>query len=227
MSKLIKCRGDENKNKLKELYYITPLTHLKLLNNQKRTCCCGDVINGKNNNSEYYIFLCESKNKINPEEFSFNAGITCANKLIEIFNLNTLPVDDPLSIENNKDNQDYSVENNKNSKNSTREAIWDPLNRELYRAINILIHAWNIEDIEKYKTLKEILSYISRFPNRRTKDWSVKAVNEHIEKDKKKRTISQMIKDLSNNVKDIKFPELTKKMNEIIKTENNLKNNFI
>jgi hypothetical protein len=227
MPELIKCRGDENKYKLKELYYLTPLTHLKLLNNQERTCCCGDTINGKNNDSEYYIFSCKSKNKTNPEEFNFDAGMTCANKLIEIFNLNTLPLYNPLSTENDENNYNNSIENNKNFKNSTHKVVWDPLNKELYRAVNILILAWNIKDIKKYKIIEDILSFISNHPNIKTKDWTIKAINNLIGKDKKERTTSQMLKDLSVNAKNIKFPELTKKINEIITTEDNLKNNFI
>ncbi|MHB1755655.1 MAG: hypothetical protein ACYCT6_09465 [bacterium] len=148
--------------------------------------------------------------------------MTCSNKLIEIYDLNILPVFNPFADESNNDSGGIGPGT------ATNRTIWDPLNKELYKAINILILAWDIKNIEKYKTITRILSFLTKNPDKKTQDWTIEKINEMIGKDKKGRTIKQMIKSLgANNIKDIEFTEINKKINEIMQTKKYLKNNFI
>lgn len=224
---IVRCRGDKKKEELKNIYTIKPLTHIKLLNGQERTCCCGDKINKDNTDSECYIFSCKSKNDVSLSEFTFFVGMQCANNIINISGLKTLPLFDPLI----NDDCGYDDGNNKNNSrqinSSSGKTTWEPLNKELYKAINILILAWNLDErkIAKYKIINQILTYLYINPGKRTQDWAIEKINEMIGKDKKGRTtISKMLDSLEpGKTKEIEFKELKKFMDN----KKNLKNNFI
>ncbi|RZV39926.1 MAG: hypothetical protein EVJ48_03110 [Candidatus Acidulodesulfobacterium acidiphilum] len=213
------CRGDKNKENLTKLYLIKPLTHLKLNKGQVEKCCCGDKINDNDSNSECYIFSCTSKTGNQPIPSTFFAGMGCSAKILEMTYAHKLPVFNPFEEESESE---YEIDtSNGGSSQNIAKVKWDPLNKELYKAINILILSWNIRDLSKYSTIVKILSFLESKKEIRTYKWAVEAINTMIAKDKKKRKIKDMLKDLGYKTKNIKFPEI----GDLLKAEN-IGNNF-
>ena len=213
------CRGDKNKENLTKLHWIKPLTHLKLNKGQVEECCCGDKINDNDSNSECYIFSCASKTGNQPIPSTFFAGMGCSAKILEMTGAHKLPVFNPFE-EENQNEYDIDASNGGSSQNIAK-VKWDPLNKELYKAINILILSWSIHDFTKYSTIVKILSFLENKKEIKTNKWAVEAINKMIAKDKKKRKIKDMLKDLGYKTKNIKFPEIS----NLLKTEN-IENNF-
>ncbi len=202
------CRGDVNKENLIKLYWIKPLTHLKLNKGQIEKCCCGDKINDKDSDSECYIFSCTSKTSNAPVPSIFFAGMGCSAKILEMTGAHKLPVFNPFE-EDNEDEYEIHTANKGDHSNDNQKTKWDPLNKELYKAINILILSWNIRDFNKYDTIVKILSFLESKKEIRTKNWAVEAINKMAAKDMKKRRIKDMLKDLGYKTKDIKFHEIS------------------
>lgn len=228
------CRGDDNKKLFTQRYFLTPIIHIELQKGNEKKCCCNDALK---NRSECYIFY--AVNKVNQKEiFSFYAGASdeksCAIKLLELighepfpkFNplIDDIPIIPPTGTFANKKNLNQAVTPHSIS---NRKPDWDPLNKELYKAICMLIMSW---DINPYGILMNILSFLIKHPETRTQEWSVKKVNDIIGKDKRKRKINQMISDLAANgqtTKHIYFPEIIEVIKKLKENDPLIINNFI
>lgn len=224
------CRGEEKKQKLVAKYDLTPLMHIDLSAYDKQTCCCGDKLE---NESDCYIFRAVDKtNKSNIFTFYAGAGSdkSCATKLLELTGNQPLPKIN-LFADNISNTTNPIGRNSKQSlqdDETTFRQTWDPLNLELYKAIYILLKAWNTH-LKEDSTLANILSFITSKPNRRTQEWTVLKVNKIIGTDRAGRNIHQMISSVEHGnkkVKKINFPEIIKVIENERKKDPTITNYF-
>ena len=199
------CRGKENRISLIEKYEITPVSHLILLNGQTKRSAAEDKIT-----REYYCFIYRKKNS--EEKFdTFIVGNYVAKHFLELLNLEPLPLFNIL-----KDNQNIQ---NKSTGNitSVKKNNWNPLAKELYNIINIILLAWDTSG----GILGEILMNVQKYYYKEPFLSNIKSVNTIIGNDN--RTIFQMLEFIkkSNDIKEFKFPLIDK-----ILLENKIKNNI-
>lgn len=186
----ITCRGDKAKQEIVNQYNIIPISYVELLNGQNKKCCCNDILK-----SSYYTFSATHKNT--KKEYSFFAGEGCARKFLELLKLQPLPLFNPLITEvNNNYNRNIN-----GVKTEGRETQYiHPVNKELLEAISLLSIVWN----SPLMSMNKIVSYTrSKYsvPNISGVGW----FNDKVEKDSKKRTLSQMLDDLRQDNPTLRY----------------------
>ena len=195
-NKTFKCRGERTRELIVKNYFLKPIAHVKLLSGQIKRSCTGDRLT-----DSYYCFW--YKHKINSDDTGhFFCGYHAAKHFLSLLNIEDLPLFNPLKEEKT----DKSQENQRTKRDqelSNRE--WNPTARQLYNALHLLIICWNT--IPKYVLvdIKEELekNYYKEPPLR-----LIKALNTIISKDRKGRTLQEMIEELrnkGNNIKNYSF----------------------
>lgn len=192
------CRGEERKRKIVAEYDIRPLFHIKMIEGQDvLEGCCGKV------SDRYYHF--EATSKVTKDVESFVVGYDCAEQLLDMAELEYLPLFNPLSHKGSGSGSgsggSQQVKSGVNGK-----ASMAPLNNELSDAIHLLCMSW--KGVPRGRLLSS-LDFIRRLPGIPTKNFSIVGLNEVIAKDIRQRTLAQMIDDLrkqSPGLRSFEFP---------------------
>ena len=127
------CYGKENKLRIVKNYYLTPLHHIKLLNNQEKKGCCGKLTD------QYYIF--QAKNKVSNESERFIVGKNCAEQLLELINHKKLELFNPLKHTPTENNN--SLKNNSTNNINHDRVKLNAFNQQLITAMTLLCACWN------------------------------------------------------------------------------------
>jgi hypothetical protein len=206
------CRGKETRVQLVKEYEITPITHCRLLTGQIKRSAAEDTIT-----KEYYCFSYRKRNS-NDEYETFIVGLHVAKHFLELLNHAPLPIFDILesSKEKSKKKNNPTIQ--------TEKEKWNPLAKELYKVINIILMAWDTNG----KKLAKILQEINNNQTREPPFSIIKSVNTIISKDRKERTIYGMLDEFKkeNKIKDTKFPLITKVLEGLLK-KNYINQNYI
>jgi hypothetical protein len=204
------CRGHKRRIEILKEYEIKPVAHMPLLNGQIKYSAAGNVLT-----REYYCFEYRKKDK-NEDWNTFICGIWAANDFLKLLNMTSLPIFNILK--NGNIGSNIKIDRI-NKSNNQQHDNWDSLALELYNIINIILMSWDTNG----GILSNILIVIRENFTKRPELKNIKSVNTIISKDSKKRTIFQMIEEMSvdNDIKQFKFPLIEK-----VLMENNIKNNI-
>lgn len=207
MVKVFFCRTEKKREDLIQLYDISPVSHVKLLNGQvKRSCTGGQVTDS------YYCFSYKLKgtDKYN----TFLCGKYAAESFLDLLKHPKIPMFNPLSSATFTSGQ-ISFGTGIGSKSSQHNQ-WHPAAEQLHTAINLLIVCW---DTVPGKALLEIKEKVERYKYKEPFPSQIKGINTIISRDSKKRTLQQMIAELrgnGNNILNFRFNHL----NDILANEN-------
>jgi hypothetical protein len=206
------CRYEETRIRLVEKYDIVPSSRLPLLKGQTKHSATGDIIK-----REYYCFSYKSKNS-NEEYETFIVGSCAAKHFLKLLNHTPLQMFDIFESHKEKLNK------RKNQTTLIGKEKWNPLAKELYRVINIILMAWDTNG----RTLSKILQEINNNQTREPPPSLIKSVNTIISKDSKNRTIYEMLDEFrkENRIKDFKFPLITEVLKGLLE-KNYIDQNYI
>lgn len=191
---MLLCRSSKVREQLVHEYNIKPIAHVRLLNGQKRKSCTKDLLT-----DSYYCFSYKAKEDSDIAG-TFLCGTYAANHFLELIQLPRLMVFDPLVSENvgtrksNGTNRDRGL-------NDT----WHPTAKQLFNAINLIVICW--EQVPG-GVLQKIKDEIEKNKNREPLPGQIKAINTIISRDRKNRTLQQMLDDLRRNnnmIRDFHF----------------------
>ncbi len=191
------CIGQKKKQEICSKYYVRPIAFTKLLNGQTKNGCCGLLTD------RYYTFGYTDPSAEERLWDYFFVGHHCASDLLSILGLPPLPLFNPLSQTSKKQ---YDI----NDDASASKSNVHPLNKELISAINLLCISWNTIP-------KSRLGPILEFTRNRMSQANTQGVlrlNEIIARDRRQRTLRQMINELAvhNELRNFEF----KTINELI-----------
>jgi hypothetical protein len=187
---MLPCRSPEVREKLVREYDIKPIANVRLLNGQERRSCTKDLLT-----DSYYCFSYRAKNG----DFTgtFLCGIYAANHFLELIHHPKLTLFDPLASEA------FETVTSSTNGNAIFNEKWHPSAKQLFNAINLLIICWGIVP---GSVMQEIKNDIDKYKNREPLPRQIKAINTIISRDKRSRTLQQMLDELRNkNIKIRKF----------------------
>lgn len=196
------CHGDIAKRKLLAKYEIKPKLHTRILNGQRIQGCCGPITD------IYYLF--EAKDRDTKKISDFYVGYDCAGQLLTLANLTDIVMFDPF-----KSSQDLTNKSSTNSTKQQKALIIHPLNEELRNSIYLLCSAWGGK--APRGKLRNTIEYIEKMPQRPTDFFAIKEFNRIIEKDAKKRSLTQIINDMrfqNPNLRTFSFPLMEKALKD-------------
>ncbi|WP_204201109.1 hypothetical protein [Mammaliicoccus sciuri] len=164
-------RGHENRIKFLEEYDITPISHLKLLEGQKKEGVGGTLTD------RYYCFSYSLKNDPKKVLGTFNCGYHIAEDLLKISNQDKLPLFNPFKVVN-EDNQSLGNDDKDVSNRSKQEKEYNEVALQLTNAINLIIFCYekNIKG-----TLAKIKNETDKYYYSKPYDYKIKSVNTIIE----------------------------------------------
>lgn len=208
------CRGDAAKKALLEKYEIKPISFVKLLDGQKKDGCCGEITD------RYYAF--EFRDKATNQVGGFFVGYSCGEEFLELLGIDKkrYPIFNPLkALVEKKDGTGKDdlpdvpvIEKNGN------KIEWDPLNKEVYNAIHLIVTAWSGAPYGDYAN---IINYIKRDPSNRVSNKVVAKVNYLISKDAQCRPLVKIVEELKRDypsLKEYEFTEMSNIIEELIAT---------
>ena len=171
---LIYCRTPQRREEIVKEYVVTPIAHLKLINNRTVESCAGGTITDR-----YYVFHCTSRR--NAEDFGeIYCGHVAARHLCNLINEDPPRLFNPLlNDENDDETSNNPVSEGSTSSNSGRENIksprqWNPAMKELNNAVNILLLYWPQMN---NSVLEKIAEKIRPYPHKSPFPALVKSVN--------------------------------------------------
>lgn len=212
--KRFNCREKHRREEIVENYNLNLIAFTKLLNGQDKNSCAGGKCT-----DVYYTFQYENKsNKY--DNGSFFCGKVAAKNFMELANITPIKLFNPLLEDNTYETKKESSLNVKSSEKEKYPSSdddfknkWDPVAEQFHNAINLIIVCWNVPIYGKLARLKaDVMKYKYREPFIER----IEFVNDVIAKDKKNRTLTQMIEDLRNDnptLKHFKFDLLKEKLN--------------
>lgn len=161
------CFGPRNHARIFDEFDIWPITHQVLLPPCEKSGCAG-ILTG-----EYYLFGYRERNARDPNESgTFFCGTHCAERLLELFDLESLQRFNPLTV------APTSTGGESGQDQSDRLRLpWDPLNTEVYCVINLLVA---IRDVAPTGPTLNTLEWIIRDPSRRVLDRRVLTLNNYV-----------------------------------------------
>lgn len=181
---------------------MKPIAHVRLLKGQNKKSCTGDRLT-----DQYYCFYYIHK-KNSQIAGTFFCGKYAAEHFLKLLNKNPLPLFDPL-----KGISSYR-KSNKTEVRTIRTDEWNPVAKQLYEAIHLLIICW---DIVPGKVLSEIKEKLEKYYNKEPFLSQIKAINTVISKDCRQRTLQEMIDELrraGNKIKEYKFDLLNERLSK-------------
>lgn len=121
------AKGENTRKRICDEYEVTPVSHMMLLPGQ---VIHGDA--GKDITKSYYVFSAIR----NEEEDHIVVGERAASSFLKILDHESLPIFNPLHLEerNYVNNQNR---NNDNANNNEQRDEWNQLSRQLYNACNL------------------------------------------------------------------------------------------
>lgn len=194
----MKCRTPETRVKIVEDYSIKPIGKFKVLG-KSVTSCTNDPIT-----DYYYQFQYIHKNN-KKHEGIMTCGNHAANHFMELIGIENIPTFDPLI-----NDRATIIEGHEGTTSLSNNVKWDPVAKELYHAINIILLSWKTDSSG---AMQEILIKIANDPSKRPLNANVKAVNTVISRDTKKKSLPDMVADLKvrhSSFKSYSFHELHK-----------------
>lgn len=186
-NKPFNCRGEQCRKDIVRRYNLKLIAHTKLLKNQSKKSCANVPLT-----DTYYTF--EYQDKTNQSnKGSFFCGHVVAKHFMELANIASIPIFNPLSIESVNNEPEVATSNEESTSEDDNKKKWNPVAKQLYNAINLIIVCWNTPIYGKLAKFKsDLLKYKSSKPYLDR----IKFVNDVIAKDSKKRTLTQMLEDL-------------------------------
>ncbi|OWA34243.1 hypothetical protein B9G55_18155 [Saccharibacillus sp. O16] len=197
---MIFCRGLETRRKLKEEYDLKPIAHVRLLTGQQRRSCTGNLLT-----DSYYCFSYKKHN--GKDEGDFLCGEHAATSFLELTGHKKIPLFDPLSHQG-------TLKAGKNIDSISSAEKWNPIAKQLYDAINLLLICWGSMPGQ---ALRDISEKLLKYKNCPPFPSQIKAVNIVISKDKKERTLNQMLDELriqNKSLRQFDFSLLTHVLKE-------------
>lgn len=208
----MECRGELLRKELVEMYDIKPIAYVKLLEGQEKKSCTKDLITDK-----YYCFSYRKKGLEKEEEKtvvwkSFFCGYRAAKHFLDLLDEKPIKLFNPLTSESTSSNSGSSTRKTKEAKK------WDPLTKQLYNALNILIIFW---DVAPYGAILDIKEKLNKYYYKEPFDSQIKAVNKILSKDASDRKLVDMIDILSskNTMKSYGFDLISKRL-EVLELDN-------
>ncbi|MBX8945870.1 hypothetical protein [Lysinibacillus sp. K60] len=221
-SNQLNCREEHRREEIVEKYNIKLIAHTKLLKGQDKISCAGAKCTNK-----YYTFQYENK-KDKYDNGSFFCGAEAAKSFIRLANLEPIKIFNPLSGENTRELDDETPHNENSTEGTDNSAKdddyknkWNPTAKQLHTAINLIIVCW---DIPIYGKLARYKADVMKYKYREPFFERIEFVNDVIAKDKKNRTLTQMVDDLRTDnptLKHFNFDLLEEKL-----TVKGIKSNF-
>lgn len=210
-------RGDENKLRILDHYYLHPVMHAVLLNDRPITCCCGEPVT-----DGFYQF--DARDHAGNVVNLMYAEDTCAQTFLRLSEasgavpITPLPLFNPLQRPD-----DYGLESGQRHNGVGAH----PLNAELEQAIYLTLLCWGTLP-SPYVGFSPLLDRIRQYPDRPVMDWEVKVVNTAI--CKRGHTLTAMLAELrktNETLKHYTFPELEAVLvRESARTRLRIHNNF-
>lgn len=198
------CYGKETREMLVKKYEISPVAYVKLLSGQKKLSCTGRLLT-----DSYYCFQYIKKD--NKEKHgTFFCGLPTAKHFLTLTENAELALFNPLSSEANSS----KISSNSSKNLDDKQKPINPITKELLNAINLLIVAWNTIPYGRLAQIKEAKNkyyYRPPFEN------EISYVNKVISYDKDKRTLTEMLEELSqlNNLKQYDFSLLNEVLDNL------------
>ena len=189
MERFIKCRNERTRIELVSKYSLEPVAHVQLLNGQKKISCTGDLLT-----DSYYVFSYKKGN----EGGTFFCGRHAANHFLNLLGVKSPPLFNPLAGNGEKENSRTSVAS------GTSPKKWNPISKQLYEAINILLITW---DVVPYGPLLDIKKGLEKYYYGEPYLSKIEKVNWIISHDPKGRSIQEMISELrqENSIRKFDF----------------------
>ncbi|MCE5058980.1 hypothetical protein [Mammaliicoccus sciuri] len=160
-------RGHENRFKFLEKYDVTPISHLKILEGQKKDGEGGILTDS------YYCFSYSLKGNSKKVLGTFNCGYHIAEDLLKLSNQDKLPLFNPFKVIN-EGNQLQEVANKGNLDINRQRKQYNEVALQLSNAINLIIFCYDGNIKEPLSTIKyETDKYYYSEPY----DHKIKAVN--------------------------------------------------
>jgi hypothetical protein len=188
------CRGENTRRDIIKDYELHPIAHVQLLPGQEKKSCTGDDLT-----NAYYCFSYRSRK--NSDEGTILCGKHAAEDFLQLIKHPKLPLFNPLSLQNNKNDK-----SNKSSNNAPQvsQLKWNPTAKQLHDAIHLLVVCWSSPP---GRVLGAIKSALEQSSNSAPTANQVKAINTILGKDAQKRTLATMVADiaLNNSIKKYDF----------------------
>lgn len=192
------CRGKKTREELIKKYSIIPVAHVQLLNGQEKKSCTGDILT-----DSYYIFSYNSSDG----EGTFYCGSHAASHFLALLGKSPIPLFNPLSSTSSSTSSKTG-----SAKSKSRYArTWNITAKQLSDAINILMITW---DSVPYGKLAEIKLNLEKYFYNEPFVSKIEYVNKIISYDSRKRTIQEMLRELSlkNTLRSFDFSDLNQKL---------------
>ncbi|WP_394877308.1 hypothetical protein [Mammaliicoccus lentus] len=205
-------RGRENRRKFLKEYDITAISHLKLLEGQKKDGAGGLLTD------RYYCFSYRLKGDKGNDIGTFNCGYHIAEDLLELSNQEKLPLFNPFKTINEV-NKSHKHEGDENLGAGQSRKQYNDLALQLTNAINLIIFCY---DGSINGTLAKIKNETDKYYYNEPYDYKIKSVNTiigNLFNQKLKDKVNEITK--NQEVKNFNFSLLT----EVIE-KNELVNNF-
>lgn len=204
-----KCRTDELREKIISQYEIKLISHVRLLKGQEVISCTGDKLI-----DSYYCFSYKERGK--EHNSKFYCGSHAGEHFLTLLKHPKVPMFDPLAKDgyvggNTGTTQALGMEKEK----------WDSTARQLFNVINFIVICWSTFP---EKALLDIKTKVEAARGKVPYTSQIKRVNTIISRDKRNRSLQQMIEELrrDNNIREFKFDLL----NTILLNEGGIKSNF-
>lgn len=208
--KTFSCHGNKCREQLVNDYRLTPRANTKLLNGQTKISCTGQKLT-----DSYYTF--EYQHKQNEEDAgAFFCGYKSAQHFLKLLEQEHLPIFNPLHAVNEgpktatpKKEADQLEPAEATQEDKESKVVWNDTALQLYNAINLLIICWNKPIHGK---LGEHKSALEKYRQYEPYLYRIAYVNNVVGKDAKKRSLTQMLKDLriqNPTLKEYDFSLLT------------------
>lgn len=199
-------------------YNVTPVSHLKLLEDEEEVTSIGRKVT-----DQYYSF--RYNHKFNKEEGGFICGITAAKDFLKLTGHTPLK---PFSI------LKYSKSNMSVGRSSINDygkpQKWNKVAEQLANAIDIFIILKNIKEVNGVLLDRKL--ELNKYFYSEPKPWKIKSVNTIISRDSfnnTQRTLQEMLNDKRQdgyNIRKFDFTSLNEILNKTYIGENTLKSFF-
>ena len=187
------CRTSKKRQYIVENYEVKPDAHVQLLAGQIIYSDAGAAIE-----NDYYIF--EATPKGTRKKYFIQCGMGAARDFLKLLDHKGLPLFNPLH-NHGEARQNANVREGQQGFAQNDNNTWDPTAKQLYNAIMWLIIAWGGKPGPALSSeMNSAIKYKSCAPY----DDRVKRINNIIKKDRRGRTLSQMIDEfrVNNDIRD-------------------------
>lgn len=187
-------RNDESRNQFVENHKLNPVFRRILKPVEQVRCVCKNPV-------EKEIYFIEATDKKTNETSNIFVGTSCGRKLLRQAGVSIPPLFTLFKSETNNSENDSKEKTSRSSEKDTLDFCI--LNQELYDAIGILCEAWNVAFPDG--DLLKILLYLTKNPKIPTQDWAILKFNGMVGKDGEGRKLVQMLSDLRQSGKELKY----------------------